>query len=41
MDMNTRRMAPYPEPIAEKLDEVIAQHQALDWDPPVCGVMQA
>ncbi len=41
MDMNTRRMAPYTEPIAEKLDEVLAQHQALDWDPPVCGVMQA
>ena len=41
MDMNTRRMSPYPEPVAKQLDEVLAQHRALDWDPPVCGVMQA
>ena len=41
MDMSTRRMSPYPGPIAKQLDEVLAQHQALDWDPPVCGVMQA
>ena len=41
MDLNTRRMAPFPEPISKKLDEVLALHVALDWDPPVCGVMQA
>ena len=41
MDINTRRMTPYPQPIARQLDEGLAKHQALDWDPPVCGVMQA
>ena len=41
MNMNTRRMAPYPDHIAKKLDEVLSQHQALDWDPPVSGVMRA
>ena len=41
MDMKTRRMAPYPKPIQLKLDAIFARHQSLDWDPPVCGVMQA
>ena len=41
MDMTTRRMTPYPAPMAKRLDEVLAEHQALDWDPPVCSVMGA
>lgn len=41
MDMNIRRMSPYPEPVAQQLDELLAEHQALDWEPPVCGVMRA
>ena len=41
MDMNKRRMAPYPGPLAARLDEVLQQHQALDWAPPICGAMQA
>ena len=41
MDMSSRRMAPFPPFMGEKFDTVLAQHQALDWEPPVCGVMQA
>lgn len=40
IDMNIRRMAPYPEFIAEKFDEILAEHRALDWAPPVCGTMK-
>ena len=41
IDMASRRMAPFPPAMAAKLDVVVAQHQALDWEPPVCGVMHA
>jgi len=40
-DMSTRRTAPYPPDIAAKIDALVAQHQALDWDAPLCGVMRA
>jgi acyl-CoA thioester hydrolase len=40
-DLRERRTAPYPEDIAAKIDAVLIQHQALDWDAPVCGVMGA
>ena len=26
---------------AERMDTVLAEHQALDWDAPVCGAMSA
>lgn len=39
-DLTQRRTAPFPLPIAEKLDAFIAQHNALDWDAPICGVMR-
>lgn len=40
-DLTQRRTAPYPDAIAARIDAVIAQHAALDWDAPVCGVMNA
>ena len=40
IDMDVRRMAPYPDFISEKFDEVLAEHRALDWAPPVCGSMK-
>ncbi|NLX08433.1 MAG: thioesterase [Chloroflexi bacterium] len=40
-DMTVRRTAPYPPEIAARLEALLAQHQALDWEPPVCGVMRA
>ncbi len=39
MDMLTRRMTPFLEPVAGGFDELIAQHRELDWEPPVCGSM--
>jgi acyl-CoA thioester hydrolase len=41
MDLTLRRMTPYPDAIAKQLDEVLAEHQALPWEAPVCGVMQS
>jgi acyl-CoA thioester hydrolase len=41
VDMRIRRMAPYPPALAEKIDRFIAEHAALNWDPPVCGVIKA
>lgn len=41
VDLTTRRTTPYPPDIAERMDELIAAHQALTWDAPVCGVMSA
>ncbi|MBX3084759.1 MAG: thioesterase family protein [Anaerolineae bacterium] len=40
-DMNTRRTATYPMDIATQIAALLAQHTALDWEPPVCGVMSA
>ena len=41
VDLKLRRSAPLPEPISENLIEVLAQHQNLPWEAPVCGVMSA
>lgn len=38
-DMRTRRTAPYPDDIAARLDTILAQHQALDWDVPLSGAI--
>ena len=40
IDLSIRRMAPYPPVIADKVDAILAEHQALDWPAPVCGVMK-
>lgn len=34
-----RRTAEFPPQIASWFDHLITQHQQLDWDAPVCGVM--
>jgi acyl-CoA thioester hydrolase len=41
IDLTARAMSPFPAPIAARLDELLAEHEALPWDPPVCGVMRA
>lgn len=40
-DLRVRRTAPYPAEIAARIDAMLAEHLALDWDAPVCGVMRA
>lgn len=40
-DLTVRRTAPYPDEIAAAIDALLAEHQALPWDAPVCGVMHA
>jgi acyl-CoA thioester hydrolase len=40
-DLSVRRTAPFPPEIAARMDEKLAQHTALSWDAPVCGVMSA
>ncbi len=39
-DMRVRRTAPYPDDLAARIDGILAQHQQLDWDAPVCGIIQ-
>ena len=38
-DMQIRRTSPYPSDIAERLDVLVAEHNALDWEAPICGVI--
>lgn len=40
-DLTARRTAPYPPEIAAQIDALLAEHQALDWAAPACGVMGA
>lgn len=40
-DLTQRRTAPYPPHISARIDALLAEHQALGWDAPVCGVMGA
>lgn len=40
-DLTTRRTAPFPDEIAQKIDALLAIHRALDWEAPVCGALQA
>lgn len=40
-DLTVRKTAPYPEAIATALDGILANHQQLTWDAPVCGVMSS
>jgi len=39
IDMTSRRGAPMPNLITNRYDALLAQHQALDWGPPLCGSM--
>jgi acyl-CoA thioesterase FadM len=40
-DLTTRKTAPFPEEIREKIDAWLARDAILDWPPPVSGAMQA
>jgi acyl-CoA thioesterase FadM len=40
IDMRVRRTSPFPPPIADAIDRVLAGHARLNWEPPVCGVMK-
>jgi len=40
VDMRTRRMAPFPQPLAGVLDRLLEKHRQLGWTAPVCGLMK-
>ena len=39
VDLRLRRSAPLPAELCAEIDKIIAEHQQLSWDPPLCGVM--
>ncbi len=39
VDLQARRIAPFPDKLMRGLDQQIAKHQLLEWTAPVCGVM--
>ena len=40
IDMRIRRTSPLPPEITALYDRLLAQHQALEWKPPLCGAMK-
>jgi acyl-CoA thioester hydrolase len=40
-DLELRRTAALPDLVKERLDQLLAAHDALGWEPPRCGVMSA
>ncbi len=38
-DLNQRRTSPFPPAIAANIDAILAEHQKLSWQAPVCGVI--
>lgn len=38
-DLKARRGTPFPPAIAARYDAILAEHQGLDWEAPVCGAM--
>ena len=40
IDMETRRTAPWPEDVADALDERVAADAGLPWEPDVSGSMR-
>jgi acyl-CoA thioester hydrolase len=40
-DLKLRKTAPFPPEIASKIEAGVAAGAALDWAPPLCGVMRA
>lgn len=40
-DLRVRRTAPYPPALMEAINQMLARHQALPWEPPLCGIMSA
>jgi acyl-CoA thioesterase FadM len=39
VDLTIRRSSPFPDPIAAAISRLEAEHVALGWEPPVCGVL--
>lgn len=39
-DTAARRTSPFPAEIAEAIDTIIARHEQLGWEAPVCGVIR-
>jgi acyl-CoA thioester hydrolase len=39
-ELKARKTAPFPPEIANKIEAGVAAGAALDWPPPVCGVMR-
>lgn len=40
IDMSRRRTSPWPPGITNELDRLMAQHQNLEWESPLCGAMR-
>jgi acyl-CoA thioester hydrolase len=40
-NLTERRTAPYPDAISANIKTMLAEHQKLDWDAPISGVMKA
>lgn len=40
VDLSIRRSSPLPAFVAEAFDQLLAEHQGLAWEAPVCGVMK-
>ena len=41
IDMSDRRMSPFPDQMAGKIEHYVQQHQGLDWEAPLCGIMRS
>ncbi len=39
IEKENRTTSPFPSEIIEAYDKILAEHNALDWDAPVCGFM--
>ncbi len=40
-DMRLRRVAPFPPDVAARMGALVGQHNALDWEAPLSGIMAA
>ncbi len=40
-DLDARRTAPFPDDIRATIEDILARHQQLDWEAPVCGILEA
>lgn len=38
-DLSQRRTSPFPATIAKNIDAILAQHTQLNWQAPICGVI--
>ena len=38
-DLRVRRIAPFPPELTARLNEMLTEHAAIDWQPPLSGIM--